>query len=147
MKLSYEQKAADLFYQGYNCAQAVVGAYEAQLPVSFDNLMKLASGLGGGFGSSGEVCGALTGAVLVINLLKGANNPSDKPLKQTHYARINRLMETFKTDQGSVLCRQLLEDLEVNPKPTTQIPAKRCEYFVRYGARLVSDFITLENQT
>ncbi len=62
------EKAAQLHLQGYNCAQAVLLVlYEHMHPDGENDVIpKIATGLGGGIGRCGSVCGALSGAVLAV---------------------------------------------------------------------------------
>ena len=58
---SRQEKARELFLQGYNCCQAVVAANADRLGIPFEALMKLASPFGGGLARQREVCGVGTG--------------------------------------------------------------------------------------
>ena len=71
------QKAKELFLQGYNCCQAVVGAFAEDLGLDFDTAMKLSSSFGGGFGRLREVCGAVSGMGIVAGLKSGYSDPKD----------------------------------------------------------------------
>ena len=73
--LSRGERAKQLFSEGYNCCQAVVGAFADCVDMEFDALMKLASSMGGGMGRLREVCGAVTGVFLVAGLLRGYSDP------------------------------------------------------------------------
>lgn len=53
------QRAKALFLEGYNCAQAVAGAFAPEMGLSVDAAARLASGFGGGMGRMREVCGAV----------------------------------------------------------------------------------------
>ena len=69
------EKAKDLFLQGYNCAQAVAGAYAEEMGLEFDLAVRLASGFGGGMGRLRQVCGAVSGMVLVAGMKRGYTDP------------------------------------------------------------------------
>lgn len=58
------QRAKALFLEGYNCAQAVAGAFAPEMGLSVDAAARLASGFGGGMGRMREVCGAVSGMTL-----------------------------------------------------------------------------------
>lgn len=58
----YAQKAEGLFTEGYNCAQAVVFAFNDVLNLDTNMILSLSSSFGGGMGRLREVCGAVTGA-------------------------------------------------------------------------------------
>ena len=56
--------------EGYNCAQSVVAAFLDKLNLTKEQAMAMAGGFGGGVGGTHcEMCGAVSGAVLVLSLL------------------------------------------------------------------------------
>ena len=56
--------------QGYNCAQSVAGAFADLTGTAPEQLMAAMGGFGGGVGGSHEeLCGAVSGGVLVLSLL------------------------------------------------------------------------------
>ena len=65
-----QELAEKLFKEGYNCSQAVVGAFADLLPSDYDTLMRRASPFGGGMGRLREVCGAVSGMFMVLGFLK-----------------------------------------------------------------------------
>ena len=69
------QRAKALFLEGYNCAQAVAGAFAPEMGLSVDAAARLASGFGGGMGRMREVCGAVSGMTLAASALRGYNDP------------------------------------------------------------------------
>lgn len=54
------QQAIELFNQGYNCAQSVLGAFCEDLGIDFETALRLSSSFGGGMGRLREVCGAVS---------------------------------------------------------------------------------------
>jgi C_GCAxxG_C_C family probable redox protein len=99
--------ASEYFDQGYNCAQSVLLAVSKILGFEDDFRPSIASGLGGGIGHEGELCGALTGGVLVIGLYYGSNSPYDKEAKQLAYDRSADYMHRFAMANGAKRCRDL----------------------------------------
>ena len=71
----HAEKARDYFLEGYNCAQAVACAYADEMGMTEEQAALLASGFGGGMGRMREVCGAVSGAVLVYSQLRGYTDP------------------------------------------------------------------------
>ena len=109
MNMNKSEKAKELFKQGYNCAQAVVGAYAEELGLDMETAMKLASSFGGGMGRLREVCGAVTGMFFVAGILHGYSNPTDKKAKDEHYRLIQELAEEFKAIHSTYICKDLLQ--------------------------------------
>lgn len=103
-----EETAQRLFHNGANCAQSVVGAFASECGLTEAEAMRLASGFGAGMGRLREVCGTVSGMVLVANLLFGPTNASEKSEKDAHYAFIQELAGAFRAETGSIVCRELL---------------------------------------
>lgn len=121
------EKAKELFMQGYNCSQAVVGAFCEDLGLDFETAMKLSSSFGGGMGRLREVCGAVSGAFMVAGLKYGYADPRDKTAKTEHYKLIQDMAAKFKEENGSIICRELLE---VGDEKETHVPEDRTkEYY------------------
>ena len=134
------QLAKKLFLDGYNCSQAVFGAYAEDFGIDFSTAMKISSGFGGGFGRMREVCGAVSGMFIVEGLLEGYDYP-DKPdakqCKTAHYARIQELAHRFKQINGSIVCREILgARASTSPIPDDRTP----EYYkTRPCAKMCGD--------
>ena len=96
------EKAETLFASGLNCAQSVFGAFAADFGMDDDTAAKVSSGLGGGVGRLREVCGAVTGATLAIGMKFG-------PDKAAVYPKVQEFAAKFKSECGTLVCRELLE--------------------------------------
>ena len=70
-------KAAALFLNGYNCAQAVAVAFSDITGLDEALSARLASSFGGGMGRMREVCGAVSGMLMVAGILYGYDTPGD----------------------------------------------------------------------
>lgn len=122
------ERAKNLFLEGYNCAQAVVGAFSDILPEEFEVLMKTVSSFGGGMGRLREVCGAVSGMFFVAGALYGYDDPKAKEEKAEHYRLIQTLAAKFREQNGSIICRELLEEEHA---PVTPIPSERTAAYYR----------------
>ncbi len=98
---------------GYNCAQAVLDAFRDEGGLGEDLALKLATGLGAGMGRMQEVCGAVTGGILVLGLRHGRGSAEDRTATEQTYARTRELMDQFAARHGSCLCRQLLAGYDI----------------------------------
>ena len=96
-----------IFLSGYNCAQAVFSTFSEDYGLDAAVARKIAGGLGGGVRSA-EVCGAVTGAVLVIGLRFGQNAPDDQAGKENCYAQTDKFIKIFGERNNSIICRELL---------------------------------------
>ena len=99
--MDYEQRAEELFREGYNCAQAVFLAFALE-KMDRDEAARLASAFGGGLAGMRTVCGTLSGAAMAYGLLRGYSDPQDKEAKRDGMAA------EFERINGSIICRDLL---------------------------------------
>lgn len=131
------EEAKRLFMQGYNCAQAVAGAFAEDLGLTEKQAMQLISGFGGGFSRLREVCGAVSGMTMVLSALYGYDTPDDPEEKKALYALVREGAERFKAENGSYICRDLLGELVKQDKPDA-LPVRDANYYAtRPCARMV----------
>ena len=107
----YTEKSKELFLQGYNCAQAIAGGFSEAVGLNFETAIQIASSFGGGMGGMREVCGALTGAFVILGVKYGYLSPTDAGAKANHYKLISNVGEKFKEKWDSILCRDLMKKL------------------------------------
>ncbi len=120
-------RAKELFLEGYNCAQAVVLAYEDYFDESPETLAQLVSAFGGGMGRLREVCGSVSGMFFVLSKVYGYADPKEKDGKMDLYARVQELAARFRERNGSIVCRELLGLAE---KVSVPVPEERTpEYY------------------
>lgn len=100
-------QAAALFGSGFNCAQSVLAVFSEDYGLSQETALKVASGMGGGV-RRGEICGAVTGAVLTIGLKHGQSKAEDKETKADCNQRAEDFLREFEKRNGSVICRDIL---------------------------------------
>lgn len=105
--MTREERVVEFFNNGYNCAQAVLGAFCEDMGLDLTTAFKLASGFGGGV-RSGELCGAVSGAVMAIGLKCGYYIEKDFEQKGYCNKKSYEFIEKFKEANNSVLCRDLL---------------------------------------
>jgi C_GCAxxG_C_C family probable redox protein len=101
-------KAAELFLSGYNCAQSVLLSFADDLKYSKELAQKLAAGFGGGMGKQQETCGAVTGAIMVIGLLKGEEVNNNDELKNDSYGAVKELSRQFVAEFKTTKCGELI---------------------------------------
>ena len=147
--MTKREKAMALFKEGYNCSQAVLGAFAEELGFDMDTAMRLSSSFGGGMGRMREVCGAVSGMFMAAGVLFGYSDPRDNSAKQEHYRRIQELAEKFKERNKYIVCRQLLglEGQDSSPVPsdrTREYYKKRpCAELVGDAAEIFEEYIQL----
>ena len=138
-----EEKARGYFANEYNCAQSVLGAFCEEYGLDTETAFKLSNGFGGGL-RYGEVCGAVTGAIIAIGLKCGFHVERDIAQKVYCYTKTQEFIEKFKSEYGSILCRDLLdEDIRVPDDHKTQDAKEKhksiCPGLVGAAVRILED--------
>lgn len=147
----HAERAEELFLSGYNCAQAVFGAFCDETGMEFEEAMRLSSSFGGGMGRMREVCGAVSAMFMVAGLRCGYGDAGEDGKKAEHYARIQALAKEFRERHGSIVCRELLAGLKKDASPapearTAQYYRERpCAAFVRTAAELTDEMLRRES--
>ncbi len=145
------EKAVELFYEGYNCSQAVFGAFAEQLGLPMDTAMKIASSFGGGVGRLREICGACSGMIMAVGMLYGYSTPETGDVKKEHYALVRELCDRFRKENSSIICREILGNMaEVGGIPearTESFYKKRpCVKCIRSAAEILEMYIEEKEQ-
>ena len=143
--MDHGERAAELFLQGYNCAQAVVVAFCDVTGLEPDFSAKMASSFGGGMGRMREVCGAVSGMLMVAGLVYGYDTPGDDVSKKKHYTLVQELAGRFRQEIGSIVCREILKNPPSDPNPTprtAEFYAKRpCARMVLLAGRTLDEYM------
>ena len=138
------EHVSEQFRSGLNCAQAVLGEYAADLGVDLDTARRIACAFGGGLGHTGGVCGAVSGAIMVIGLAVCA--PGSGALASS--ARSDDLVRAFLAEfaqrHGSTVCSQLLECDIGTPEGRAEAARlgvfdSRCPRYVKDAVEILDD--------
>jgi len=103
---------------GYGCGQAVLAPFASDFGLSEDLALRISTGFGSGMGRMCEVCGALTGAFMVIGLKYGKVKTDGTQYgsnTEITYQKVSELAKKFEAKHGSIYCRELIgHDLSNN---------------------------------
>ncbi len=99
------ESAVEMMIAGYNCAQSVLSVFCQDLNFDKEAALKLATGFGAGMARRQEVCGAVTGAIMVISLKFGRGLAGEKAAAENTYLLVGEFMKRFSDQYGSCLCR------------------------------------------
>lgn len=135
--------------EGYNCAQAVAGAFADLTGLAPEQLMAAMGGFGGGMGGShAEVCGAISGAALVLSLLNPHTDGADRAGKTAVYAKVKEFRRRFEAVFGLTRCGDLLQ---ARPGVTERNPASQrlgvtahCDNMIVTAVELLEQFLAEE---
>ncbi len=103
------RKAAEIYRQDYTCSQAVLVVFADDFDLDRDTALKIACGMGGGMGRTDQMCGAVTGAIMVLGLKYGMVDPARQEDKLETYGKVRELMERFTRYHGSLGCTDLMD--------------------------------------
>lgn len=102
------QKALAMFAEGYNCAQSVLAACGENHGLDRETAIKIGQAFGGGIGRTGNICGAVSGALMCIGLKYPVKNGGDNGGKEKAHALAQKFIAAFESRHGSIFCRDLL---------------------------------------
>lgn len=139
------ERAVAFFKEGYNCSQSVVLAYADLFGLEHNFAAVVSAAFGGGMGRLREVCGAVSGMMMIAGLKYPLCDPADRESKATLYAVEQELAGIFSEMNGSIVCRELLG---LNHKKDEPVPAERnaayyqkrpCAEYVGVAARIIGE--------
>lgn len=128
--------AGEYFRSGYNCAEAVFLAFRDWLDMDAPReTVRAFTGLGGGLGHAGCMCGALTGSALVLGLLKGRTDAGES--RDPAYNLTREFHDRFESSFGYTCCRSL------NPHPfDSKDHLRNCIKITGNTAKLLAEYMT-----
>lgn len=138
-------RAEELFRKGFNCSQAVFGAFCDVVGMDLDQALRASSAFGGGFGGNREVCGAVCGMTMLVGMLDGYSDPADAEERKRVYGTEKQLTARFLEKQDSLICRELLglQPGQVLSEPPVRDEAyyasRPCLSAVRDAAQIVQE--------
>jgi len=108
------EEAISCLRDGMNCSQAIFSVYGHHLGVDRDRCLKIASVFGGGINNTGNVCGAVTGAIMAIGLKHGDLKYGEVGIKDLtelpkSYGVASEFTKKFKERNVTIICRELID--------------------------------------
>ncbi len=100
-------KAVQYYEKGYMCSQAVFAAFAEQFGITEKQALQIGACFGGGM-NKGEVCGACTGALMVLGMRYGQFDILDTESRVAEHAKTVQFLNEFAKRKGSYVCRDLL---------------------------------------
>lgn len=110
---SLSNKAKEEFLSGSNCAQAVISVFCEKYGLDTNIALALTDGFGGGM-RSGEICGAVSGAIAVIGLANAKKCENSDSAKLATRAKTMELTKAFKNKYDELVCRKLITGGRLN---------------------------------
>ncbi|WP_432664711.1 C-GCAxxG-C-C family protein [Wukongibacter baidiensis] len=111
--MARREEAMRIFKSGYNCSQAVVGVFCEEFGLDKETALKISTAFGGGC-RNGEVCGAVSGALMALGLKEGHHVEGDVDTKDKAYSLTKEFINRFKEKYDTIICKELLgHDLSI----------------------------------
>ncbi|MCR4648635.1 MAG: C-GCAxxG-C-C family protein [Lachnospiraceae bacterium] len=105
--MTHKEKAIGYFEQQFHCSQSVLAAFADECGLTEEQALKLGGCFGGGM-RQGEVCGAVTGALMVLGSLYGQCDKNDLDSRMKTNKVNDEMMKRFKEKNGTYICNDLL---------------------------------------
>ena len=139
------EKAVSDFEAGLCCSQAVLAGYAEQFGLQREKALKLSSAFGGGIAKLGGICGAVTGAFMVLGLRYGHTTAGETAARERTHEVAREFVRRFEARNGSTICRELLgfdmsteEGMEAAKKPGS---FDRCPQYVRDAMEILEEML------
>lgn len=139
-----KERARELFLSGYNCAQSVAGAFADRVGLTEKQVLAASSCFGAGICSTRGMCGAVSGALMILGLKKGWYNPDSKA---EAYKEGKAFIDEFTKEFTTYNCLDLLTVSKARfaDTPMERTPeyykARPCLGLVEYAAELLEKYL------
>lgn len=141
------EKAILYFNNSFNCAQSVFTSFGPELGLSEDECMKISTAFGAGMGKQQHVCGAVSGALMVLGLKFGKALNDSETKKENTYNKAREFLQNFESRNGSIQCKQLLQGLDMNNDKDLKKINKlglfenKCESYIKIAVEILNELI------
>ena len=138
--------ALDYFRKNYNCCQSTLLAFGDVIGLDEQKALDIAGGYGSGAGT-GELCGAINGAIMALGLLTPIDKADPLASKRRTMALAKELQARFQERFGHLRCKDLLanaagfEATEATPAAKAMGLTKHCEIMVVTAVEIVEQII------
>jgi C_GCAxxG_C_C family probable redox protein len=135
-------EAVAAFSRGASCSMAVFSAYAPDLGLDAGTAASIASPFGAGISRTDDICGAVTGALMVIGLAQRKEDIRDAASREKVYALAQRFIAEFTARNGSVTCTDLVgydlsQEEQYREAKEQKAFATRCPKLVRDAAEIL----------
>jgi C_GCAxxG_C_C family probable redox protein len=135
-------EALACFKKGFTCSSAVFSAFSDDLGLDRKTAMKIGCGFGAGISKTGNICGAVSGAIMVIGLKYGKTKLGDDAATENTRALARQFIREFAAKNGSVNCTELLgynlsDPAEYEKAREKKLFVTKCPELVRDAAAII----------
>jgi len=133
--------ALEDFKNGFTCSSAVFSAFSEEMGLDRKTAKKIACGFGAGVSKTGNMCGAVSGAIMVIGLKYGKTKRGDNAATDKTRETVQKFIQDFTRRNGSINCTELLG--YTLTKPEEYEKARDNKLFVTKCPDLVGDAVLI----
>jgi C_GCAxxG_C_C family probable redox protein len=131
-----------------NCAQTVLTAFCEDFGMERKLALEMAQGFGGGMGHTGQTCGAVTGAYMVLGLAHKISPDNPRNQLEKTYELISEFNRKFKELHKYLNCSALTRYDLSKPDDLAEARAKGvfntvCPVLVRDSAKILEELLKL----
>jgi len=136
-----EENAVMAFRMGFNCAQSVITSFKAVTNLSDQDAVSITSGFGGGMGMMQQVCGAVTGAYMVLSMHAGKMYEDNTRRKAEAEKLIKAYTGEFLKIHGTTMCNTLIPHDLNNPEEVKK--AREKALFEKVCEKCIADSVSI----
>ncbi|MHA2224310.1 MAG: C-GCAxxG-C-C family protein [Candidatus Hodarchaeales archaeon] len=131
----------------FNCSQAIISTYGPKFGIDQESCLKISEAFGGGIAYLGSICGAVSGALMVIGLSHGRINDDDLNAKYATLRYAEEFINRFKVRNNTVMCKELL-NFEINTEEKLKLAREKkvfdnCAGFVQDAAEIIEELVEI----
>ena len=105
---SRANKSMKYFLSGCRCSEAILLSYGRDFGFGDNTAMKVGCALGGGLGSAGDLCGAVTSSIIILGLKYGRVRKDDAAKRKATDRRVKKFLREFQARHGALRCNDLI---------------------------------------
>jgi C_GCAxxG_C_C family probable redox protein len=145
-RFSSAEVASKKFIDGYRCSEAILISYGERVGLSHELSMKIGCALGGGLGGHGDICGAVSAAIIILGLKYGRTNKDDADKRIKTDMQVQKFLKKFKSKHKHTGCNNLIGfDRSTTKGHDIAVEAgvfkKICPDFVKDAGRILEELL------
>ncbi|MFX0078726.1 MAG: C-GCAxxG-C-C family protein [Candidatus Hermodarchaeota archaeon] len=146
LKKETVNRAVQYAEKGFLCSEAVLLALSEAQNITSEIIPRIATGFGAGISRQGEVCGALSGAIMGLGLRFGRSQVSETPQDTSPYQFGQTMVNLFASRFGHIRCRDIL-DLDISSDEGVKryreqnLWESKCRELIRITTELAYDLL------
>ena len=140
------EQAVAFYQQGYTCTQSILASFARRYDLQQNLAFRIGEPFGAGTSCTGDMCGAVTGAIMVLGLQYGPAHNDDVAARSYTYQRVHELIQRLKVSHDSIQCTDLLGYNLNDPQQLQTVREKGlfmqlCPILVRDAAQILIEMI------